>query len=204
MRWRCSTPCWRVTFPILIPGDAMSFRLTYASMYNPPSELHERFEAALASVRAGLGQRHALYIDGADRHAERQVERHSPIDAALAARAASRWRAPPTSTRRCAPRRRPSRLAGDAGRRAPAPGAPGRRDSWKSASTSIARRAERWRSARTAWRRSAKRRRRPSSSGLRRRVRAQQRLRPPAAGRSARRRGLAQPQRDEDPTASGR
>ena len=84
MRWRCATPCWRVIFPILIPGEAMSFRLTYASMYNPPSELHERFEAALASVRAGLGQRHALHIDGVDRHAEAEVERHSPIDAALA------------------------------------------------------------------------------------------------------------------------
>ena len=61
----------------------MSFRLTYASMYNPPAELHERFEAALAQVRAGLGQRHALHVDGADRHAAHEVERHSPIDSRL-------------------------------------------------------------------------------------------------------------------------
>jgi 1-pyrroline-5-carboxylate dehydrogenase len=59
----------------------MSFRLTYATMFNPPEEMHEGFEAAMASVRAKLGARHALFIDGADRPAERSARKFSPIDA---------------------------------------------------------------------------------------------------------------------------
>ena len=30
----------------------MSFKLTYATMFDPPEELHQRFEAALARVAA--------------------------------------------------------------------------------------------------------------------------------------------------------
>ena len=33
-----------------------SFKLTYATMFNPPEELHTRFEEALATVKAGLGK----------------------------------------------------------------------------------------------------------------------------------------------------
>ena len=58
----------------------MSFRLTYATMFNPPEAMHERFETAMAKVRASLGERHALFIDGADRHASRHAARFSPID----------------------------------------------------------------------------------------------------------------------------
>ncbi|MBV6423763.1 MAG: 1-pyrroline-5-carboxylate dehydrogenase 1 [Steroidobacteraceae bacterium] len=58
----------------------MSFRLTYATMFDPPEALHERFDAALASVRAGLGARHDLFIDGADRPARHHARRSSPID----------------------------------------------------------------------------------------------------------------------------
>ena len=50
-----------------IPRSArdMSFRLTYATMFNPPAEMHERFEAALARLEAQFGQRHPLFIAGA-------------------------------------------------------------------------------------------------------------------------------------------
>ncbi|WP_310467398.1 aldehyde dehydrogenase family protein [Sphingomonas sp.] len=58
----------------------MTFRLTYATMFNPPESMHERFEAALANVRANLGRRHGLFIDGADRDASDYAERVSPID----------------------------------------------------------------------------------------------------------------------------
>lgn len=61
----------------------MTFRLTYATMFNPPAEMHERFEAALEGVRARLGGRHDLFIDGADRPAARWATRHSPIDSSL-------------------------------------------------------------------------------------------------------------------------
>ena len=58
----------------------MSFRLTYATMYNPPEEMHARFEQALAGVRSKLGATHALYIDGKDWPAAVTEERASPID----------------------------------------------------------------------------------------------------------------------------
>ncbi|HTD28894.1 MAG TPA: aldehyde dehydrogenase family protein, partial [Xanthomonadaceae bacterium] len=61
----------------------MAFRLTYATMYNPPEAMHESFEAALARVEAGLGRRHPLFIDGADRDAAHYADRRSPIDTDL-------------------------------------------------------------------------------------------------------------------------
>ncbi len=43
------------------------FKLTYASMFNPPEEVHERFEAALAHVKATqLGKTHAMLINNQD------------------------------------------------------------------------------------------------------------------------------------------
>ena len=58
----------------------MSFRLTYATMFNPPEEMHERFEKALARVRGKLGQTHPMFIDGKDVAASATEERRSPID----------------------------------------------------------------------------------------------------------------------------
>lgn len=58
----------------------MSFRLTYATMYNPPEEMHTRFEQALASVHSRLGATHALHINGKDVPAATTVEHASPID----------------------------------------------------------------------------------------------------------------------------
>jgi 1-pyrroline-5-carboxylate dehydrogenase len=61
----------------------MSFRLTYATMYNPPEEMHTRFERALETVRGRLGATHALFVDGKDRPAAATEERASPIDSQL-------------------------------------------------------------------------------------------------------------------------
>jgi len=58
----------------------MSFRLTYATMFNPPEAMHERFDAALASVNARLGVRHALHIDGAEIAPAGHAMLASPID----------------------------------------------------------------------------------------------------------------------------
>ena len=44
----------------------MSFRLTYATMFDPPPEMHERFDAALVTVRSTLGGRHPLFLHGVD------------------------------------------------------------------------------------------------------------------------------------------
>jgi acyl-CoA reductase-like NAD-dependent aldehyde dehydrogenase len=58
----------------------MDFQLTYATMFDPPEAMHERFEAALRAVRARLGEAHDLYIDGADVKAAVTAPRPSPID----------------------------------------------------------------------------------------------------------------------------
>ena len=58
----------------------MSYKLTYATMFDPPAGLHERFDAALADVVAGLGATHALHIDGEDCAGAGTDERRGPID----------------------------------------------------------------------------------------------------------------------------
>src|SRR3989475_3125280 len=58
----------------------MSFKLTYATMFNPPADVHRRFDAALAEVNRSLGATHALYINGEDRDSTRHDTRRSPID----------------------------------------------------------------------------------------------------------------------------
>jgi 1-pyrroline-5-carboxylate dehydrogenase len=58
----------------------MTFKLTYSTMFDPPEEMHERFEAALADVRAGLGGTYALHIDGRDEACAQTYEKRSPID----------------------------------------------------------------------------------------------------------------------------
>ncbi len=59
---------------------AESFKLTYATMFNPPEELHTRFEDALAKVKANLGKEYAMLIDGKDRFAAEKFEDRSPIN----------------------------------------------------------------------------------------------------------------------------
>jgi 1-pyrroline-5-carboxylate dehydrogenase len=61
----------------------MSFQLTYATMFNPPAELHQRFDAAAERQRAGLGRRYDNFIDGEDRPADRLKPLPSPIDREL-------------------------------------------------------------------------------------------------------------------------
>ncbi|HEY2662109.1 MAG TPA: aldehyde dehydrogenase family protein [Caulobacteraceae bacterium] len=58
----------------------MSFRLTYATMFDPPEEMHQRFDEALVKVQAGLGAAADLFIDGEDRKASRYAAKLSPID----------------------------------------------------------------------------------------------------------------------------
>ena len=95
----------------------MSFKLTYATMFNPPKEMHERFEAAAARTRAALGATHALFIDGKDVLARNNFTKTTPVDgsplgqfpaadaaevqAAVAAakRAFPGWRATPVAER---------------------------------------------------------------------------------------------------------
>jgi len=58
----------------------MSFKLTYATMFNPPEELHGRFDAAMSRTLAGLGARHGLHIAGVDRPAQQVLQKHNPAN----------------------------------------------------------------------------------------------------------------------------
>ncbi len=60
-----------------------SFKLTYATMFNPPEEMHTRFEEALAKVKANLGQEHAMIIDGKDHFADAKFEDRAPSNTDL-------------------------------------------------------------------------------------------------------------------------
>jgi 1-pyrroline-5-carboxylate dehydrogenase len=57
-----------------------TFTLTYSTMFDPPPELHARFEDALASVRSFLGAEHPMLIGGHDQRAPRQFDVKSPVD----------------------------------------------------------------------------------------------------------------------------
>ena len=56
----------------------MNFKLTYATMFNPPAEMHTRFDAALAELNRSLGATHPLYINGEDRVTAKHDARRSP------------------------------------------------------------------------------------------------------------------------------
>lgn len=58
----------------------MAFKLTYSTMFDPPAELHERFEAALAEVRNELGRSHGSYINGQDVTGDKLADKISPIN----------------------------------------------------------------------------------------------------------------------------
>jgi 1-pyrroline-5-carboxylate dehydrogenase len=59
---------------------AEAFKLTYATMFDPPEELHTRFDEALEKVRDGLGKEHAMIIDGKDHYSEDKFEDISPAN----------------------------------------------------------------------------------------------------------------------------
>jgi len=56
------------------------FKLTYATMFNPPEELHTRFEKALIQVKASLGKDHGMIINGRDVLTRDKFEDHSPVN----------------------------------------------------------------------------------------------------------------------------
>jgi 1-pyrroline-5-carboxylate dehydrogenase len=60
-----------------------SFKLTYATMFNPPEELHTRFEEALTTVKAGLGKEYGMLIGGKDHFTVEKFEDRSPVNTDL-------------------------------------------------------------------------------------------------------------------------
>ena len=60
-----------------------SFKLTYATMFNPPEEMHTRFEEAVAQVKAHLGKEYTMLIGGKERFAAEKFEDRSPANTGL-------------------------------------------------------------------------------------------------------------------------
>jgi 1-pyrroline-5-carboxylate dehydrogenase len=60
--------------------SVVGFKLTYATMFNPPEEMHTLFEQALAKVKAALGQEHAMIINGKDHYSTEKFEDRNPAD----------------------------------------------------------------------------------------------------------------------------
>jgi 1-pyrroline-5-carboxylate dehydrogenase len=58
----------------------MTFKLTYSTMFDPPEEMHARFEAALGEARAALGAAHPMHVGGEDVAAAKTYEKRSPAD----------------------------------------------------------------------------------------------------------------------------
>ena len=58
----------------------MNFKLTYATMFDPPEELHTHFETALAEVKSSLGQEFGMIINGEDRFASQKFKSTNPAN----------------------------------------------------------------------------------------------------------------------------
>ncbi len=56
------------------------FRLTYATMFNPPEKMHTDFDKAVAKFHAEMGQDVPLLINGEDRFVEAKFDDRSPIN----------------------------------------------------------------------------------------------------------------------------
>ena len=56
------------------------FKLTYATMFNPPEELHKDFDKAVAKLKANLGKEYGMFINGKDVFADDKFENHSPVN----------------------------------------------------------------------------------------------------------------------------
>ncbi len=59
---------------------AEKFKLTYATMFNPPEELHTQFDAAMAKTKANLGAEYGMIINGKDVFADEKFEDTTPIN----------------------------------------------------------------------------------------------------------------------------
>ena len=56
------------------------FKLTYATMFNPPEELHSGFDKAVETLKKNLGKEYGMIIDGKDVFADEKFQDHSPIN----------------------------------------------------------------------------------------------------------------------------
>ncbi|MDX1378366.1 MAG: L-glutamate gamma-semialdehyde dehydrogenase, partial [Anaerolineales bacterium] len=58
----------------------MAFKLTYATMFNPPEELHKGFDKAVAKLKKNLGKEYGMIINGKDVFSKEKYEDRSPVN----------------------------------------------------------------------------------------------------------------------------
>lgn len=56
------------------------FKLTYGTMFNPPQELHDKFDEAIVKMKANLGDAYGMIIDGKDIFTNDKFLDRSPIN----------------------------------------------------------------------------------------------------------------------------
>jgi len=64
-------------------ANEKSFKLTYATMFTPPEELHTRFAEAMAELKGNLGQEYPMFIGGEERFTDEKVRAYSPINSEM-------------------------------------------------------------------------------------------------------------------------
>ena len=57
-----------------------SFTLTYATMFNPPEELHTRYDEAVARFKRNLGKEYGMIVNGKDVFAAEKFENRNPAN----------------------------------------------------------------------------------------------------------------------------
>lgn len=61
-------------------AKAEPFKLTYSTMFEPPEEMHQKYEKALAQVKADLGRDYGMLINGQERYRDEKFRDLSPIN----------------------------------------------------------------------------------------------------------------------------
>ena len=61
-------------------ANGKSFKLTYATMFTPPEELHTQFAEAMTALKSNLGQEYPMFIGGEERFTDEKVRAYSPIN----------------------------------------------------------------------------------------------------------------------------
>jgi 1-pyrroline-5-carboxylate dehydrogenase len=56
------------------------FKLTYATMFNPPDELHTGFDNAVETLKKNLGKEYGMIINNKDVFADEKYDDHSPVN----------------------------------------------------------------------------------------------------------------------------
>jgi 1-pyrroline-5-carboxylate dehydrogenase len=58
----------------------MAFKLTYATMFNPPEELHKGFDGAVVKLKQNLGKEYGMIINGKDAFSDDKWDDRSPVN----------------------------------------------------------------------------------------------------------------------------